>query len=67
MSRRRVAKGRAARDRRYIAAVRRQIQLFALSPRERLFDRPYYYCDPTEVLHRGESLDDFLRAYGGAS
>jgi hypothetical protein len=66
VSRRRVAKGRAEHNRRYVDAVRRQIKFFRIGCHERPFNTPYYYADVTEVLRRGESLEDFERTYGGA-
>lgn len=50
MSRRRVANGRAARDRRYESAVRRQIALIDRRPRE------YLYAPADEFLRRGDDL-----------
>lgn len=60
MSRRRVANGKAARDRRYESAVRRQIKLHASSPAPA--ETPYgkrWYVEPQEMLRRGDTIDMF--------
>jgi len=53
MARRRVAKGKAARERRYEAAVYRQIRLIAAAP---LLHR---YEDAEYFLRRGDTLAMF--------
>lgn len=53
--RRRVAKGRVARDRRYEHAVRRQIDLVAAAK----YDGGWAYADAEEFLRRGDSLERF--------
>lgn len=47
---RHLAKGRAARERRYESAVRRQIALKAQS------GKTWYYAAPEEMLRRGDDL-----------
>ncbi len=60
MSHRRVAKGRAARERRYHDAVIRQIELLN---GDRFQQNPlrYRYVDAEELLRPGDTLDRFLR------
>jgi hypothetical protein len=61
MTRRRVAKGRAARERRYESAVYRQITLFDSSFRVGLRGIRYFYAPPEEFLRRGDDLAEFTQ------
>lgn len=59
MRSRRVAKGRAARDRRYEAAVRRQVALVRHARTVGGQAAYALYADPEEFLRRGDTLDRF--------
>lgn len=56
---RRVRKGRVAADRRYEAAVARQVALVRHARRTGGRAARYLYADPAEFLRRGDTLDRF--------